>query len=139
MHSGDWSGRLRRKPLIGSLVAACVGFLLFSSAGVSALLIDTGVRHDATVRSGSPYATSADTVGTGIGAAAFFFIGAAAVIRGVRMRQRKHAWHALRPVGASAMSAGTPQLPADASRPVSFQARKPSRADAVSPGTSSGT
>ncbi|MGH3164509.1 MAG: hypothetical protein ACRDN0_01275 [Trebonia sp.] len=53
MHSGDFIDRRRRGRLIGSLVVACLGFLLFGAAGINAILIDTGVRREATEHPGA--------------------------------------------------------------------------------------
>jgi hypothetical protein len=53
MSGVDFIERRRRGRLIGSLVVACLGFLLFAAAGVNALLIDTGVRREASEHPGA--------------------------------------------------------------------------------------
>jgi uncharacterized membrane protein HdeD (DUF308 family) len=50
---------------------------------------------------GSPYATDTSTAGLGVAAAIFLVVGVIGIVRGVRMRQRKHVWHSLRPAASA--------------------------------------
>ena len=53
MSGVDFIERRNRGPKIAALVIACLGFLIFAAAGINALLIDTGVRREASEHPGA--------------------------------------------------------------------------------------